>query len=360
MSKHVPASRAEGQTEIDNFQLVRGIGPGIEQRLHSAGIRTFGELAALTPQDIAALVTNVAGLSAERVIKLAWIEQARAFAAEQAANNHHSSTVAAAPIPQAASSDHVQELDAAAQRQHLETFTVELLLDEENHVRRTSLVHIQEWKKESWAGWDEHRVVRFLVERAELPIVTKDVSTLDQPELSPAVATLSEPEVSIVDADPAPLAAAAAQAGSDTFDTTARRTTPMVAEVRPVGELRLSKLEILPAGANESTSFISHKRPFEVRLTLDMIHAAEPDPQQFDYRASVYAKSLSSRERHLVGEIHGALRLGATGAIRLPGATLPLGFYRLEAAVTLSTLPTQADPQMNYSAMVEGGMLQIH
>ena len=82
---------------MDNFQLVRGIGPGIEQRLHNAGIRTFGELAAMTPKDIAALVTNIAGLSAERVVKLAWIEQARTFAAEHAANNHHSITMAAAP-----------------------------------------------------------------------------------------------------------------------------------------------------------------------------------------------------------------------------------------------------------------------
>jgi len=134
----------------------------------------------------------------------------------------------------------------------------------------------------------------------------------------------------------------------------------MLAEVRPVGELRLSKLEALPAGANESTSFISHDQPFEVRLTLDMIHVAEPDPQQFDYHASVYAKSLSSRNRHLVGEIHGALTLGATGAIRLPGTTLPLGVYRLEAAVVLSTMPTQPDPQANYNAMFEGGMLRIH
>jgi hypothetical protein len=61
-----------------------------------------------------------------------------------------------------------------------------------------------------------------------------------------------------------------------------------------------------------------------------------------------------------VGEIHGTLTLGTTGAIRLPGANLPLGIYRLEAAVTLSTMPTQSDPQANYSAMLEGGMLQIH
>jgi hypothetical protein len=355
MSKHVPVSRIEGQTEVDNFQLVRGIGPGIEQRLHSAGIRTFGELAAMTPKDIAALVTNIAGLSAERVVKLAWIEQARAFATEHAENNHHSIT-AAGPIQEAASSGHAQELDAAAQRQHLETFTVELLLDEENHVRRTSLVHIQEGEKESWAGWDEQRVVRFLVERAELPIVTKDVSTPDQRELSPAVAIVSEPQVL---AEPAPFAAAAAQASSNAFDTAPHMASPMLAEARPVGQLRLSKLEALPAGANESTSFISHEQPFEVRLTLDMLQAAEPD-QEFDYRASVYAKSLSSRDRQLVGEIHGTLTLGATGTIRLPGATLRQGIYRLEAAVTLSTMPTQPEPQANYSAMFEGGMLRIH
>lgn len=356
-SKHVPASSTEEQTEVDNFQLVRGIGPGIEQRLHSAGIRTFGELAAMTPKDIAALVTNIAGLSAERVAKLAWIEQARVFAAEHAANNHHLITLAAAPTQQAASFDHLQELDAAAQRQHLETFTVELLLDEENHVRRTSLVHIQEGKKETWAGWDERRVVRFLVERAELPLATEGVSRPAQPELAPQAATLSEPEPS-VEAEPAPLAATAARASNDAFETTAQAITPMLAQARPIGELRLSKLETLPTRGSEPTSFISHQQPFEVRLTLDMLQATKPE--QFDYQATVYAKSLNSRARRLVGEMHGTIALRATGAIQLSEATLPLGIYRLEAAVILSAMPTQAESQASYSAMFEGGMLRIH
>jgi hypothetical protein len=369
-SKRLPASGAEGQTGIDNFQLVRGIGPGIEQRLHNAGILTFAELAALTPNDIAALLTNIAGLSAERVVKLAWIEQAQALASEHAANNRHSLAETAVSIRQVASSDHYQDLDAAAQRQHLETFTVELLLDEENQVRRTSLVHIQAWKKESWAGWDESRVVRFLIEQAGLPGVTKQVSAPDQNELSPVVATLSKPQESVVEAEPEPLVAAVveaeplvaavAEAGSDPSDTTAQISTPVLMEVRPLGELRLSKLETLPAGANESTSFISSAQPFEVRLTLDMLHAAESHPQQFDYRASVYAKSLSSRNRYLVGEVHGALTLGATGTVRLPGATLAPGIYRLEAAVTLSTMPMQPGLKTNFSAMLEGGILRIH
>ena len=117
---------------------------------------------------------------------------------------------------------------------------------------------------------------------------------------------------------------------------------------------------MLPERSNEPTNFFSCDRSFEVRLTLDMKHAAVAEPQRFDYRASVYAKSLNSRNRQLVGETHGALTLGATGAIRLPGAKLPPGIYRLEAAVTLSSTTTAHELSTNLSAMLEGGLLRIH
>src|SRR5207253_1537833 len=124
--------------------------------------------------------------------------------------------------------------------------------------------------------------------------------------------------------------------------------------------LRIAKLETLPAGAHESTSFISREQPFEVRLTLDMSHMVEAELRQFDYYVSVYAKSLNTRQRHLVGEMHGALTLAARSTLTLPGATLPPGIYRLEAAVTLAPMPAQPDRKTSFGAMLEGGLLRIH
>jgi hypothetical protein len=68
--------------EFDDLKLINGIGPAVERRLHGVGIYTFAQLAALSPADIAAAVADLAGLSAERIIKQDWISQARKLASE--------------------------------------------------------------------------------------------------------------------------------------------------------------------------------------------------------------------------------------------------------------------------------------
>src|SRR6266545_4105800 len=83
-STHSRAPRAGGSQGADDFRLISGIGPAVESRLHSAGILTFAQLAALSPDDIAALVAGLTGLSAERIVKQGWIGQARELAAEMA------------------------------------------------------------------------------------------------------------------------------------------------------------------------------------------------------------------------------------------------------------------------------------
>ena len=60
----------------DDFTLINGIGPVFDQRLKEAGIRTFAELAALTPAAIAEIVK----WSPTRVERAAIIEQAQKLA----------------------------------------------------------------------------------------------------------------------------------------------------------------------------------------------------------------------------------------------------------------------------------------
>jgi predicted flap endonuclease-1-like 5' DNA nuclease len=60
--------------------LIKGIGPEIKTRLHNAGILTFAQLSASSPEKIAAVV---AGLSAKRIAKENWIGQARKLASRQ-------------------------------------------------------------------------------------------------------------------------------------------------------------------------------------------------------------------------------------------------------------------------------------
>jgi len=81
-NKHPPGSRPLEPPEFDDLKLINGIGPAVERRLHGVGIYTYAQLAALSPADIAAAVADLAGLSAERIIKQNWISQARKLASE--------------------------------------------------------------------------------------------------------------------------------------------------------------------------------------------------------------------------------------------------------------------------------------
>ena len=64
---------------MDDFKLIKEIGPAIERRLHEAGITTFVQLATLSPDDVATLV-NGAGVSSSRIVKENWIGRAEELA----------------------------------------------------------------------------------------------------------------------------------------------------------------------------------------------------------------------------------------------------------------------------------------
>src|SRR5205823_4327463 len=130
----------------------------VENRLYKAGILTFAQLAALSPGEIVAQVAGLA--SAERIIKQDWIGQARALAARPAA------------APPVELPDH---MGAGSSSQHYATFAVELLLDENNHVNRTRVMHVQSGDEDLYLGWREPRLIEFLVQHAGLNSPTAEL-----------------------------------------------------------------------------------------------------------------------------------------------------------------------------------------
>jgi hypothetical protein len=82
--------------EADDLQVINGIGPAVEHRLHGVGIFTFAQLAALSPADIAASVADLTGLTAERIIRQNWIGQARHLAGVAGSSQTEE---ALAPVP---------------------------------------------------------------------------------------------------------------------------------------------------------------------------------------------------------------------------------------------------------------------
>jgi len=131
----------------DDFKLIKGIGPAIEDRLHSAGIFTFAQLADRSPAEIAELIPS---LSAKRVARQGLIRQAHKLALK--------GTRVRAD----------KKATASPGRQRYATFTVELLLDEGNLVRRTRVVHVQDGDEAVWAGWKDPQLLSFFIEHAEL------------------------------------------------------------------------------------------------------------------------------------------------------------------------------------------------
>jgi hypothetical protein len=147
VSKRSRAGRTIAPSTADDFKRIKGIGPATERRLHNAGIVTFAQLAALSPTGLAELVS---GLPAQRVAQRAWLNQARRLASSQARSKPDNSAA------------------ATVGRQRYATFTVEMLLDEDNRARRTHVAHVQDGDELIWKGWDGARLIDFLVEHAGL------------------------------------------------------------------------------------------------------------------------------------------------------------------------------------------------
>ncbi|MFN8474942.1 MAG: hypothetical protein U0822_22330 [Anaerolineae bacterium] len=130
----------------DDFRIIRGIGPSIDSWLHERGVLTYAQLAAMTPADIATLLGSQPLISEERIAKQEWPEQAQRLASKASEGSTEGSFVES--------------------RQRYATFVVELLLDDNDNVRRTRLVHSQSGEDVSWAGWDERHLIGAIAENA--------------------------------------------------------------------------------------------------------------------------------------------------------------------------------------------------
>ena len=153
---------------FDDLKRIKGIGAGVETRLNQAGILSFAKLAASTPEEISGILANMIGMSPQKINDQDWIGQAKQFSAGVEADE-------AINIP-ANSSD----------QQHYETFSVKLLVDDFKQVRRTNIVHVQKGEEENWAGWDEQRLIAFVIEHAALTVTTSKTTLQMNVESVPA------------------------------------------------------------------------------------------------------------------------------------------------------------------------------
>ncbi len=281
----------------DDFTRIKGIGRAINQDLHQAGIETFGQLAASSPEWLA---TVIARRSAKRITRERWISQARRLTPHPPKDKARRRAAQGVPS------------------QHYETFAVELLLDADNYLRRTRIIHVQSGVEESWAGWADARLIGFIAAHAALPSQSDEA-------LSSSRSTVN----------------------------TAQTVTPL-----PEGKLKVREAYIIPLGADEPSSTIEQGQPFQVQLCIELSGVLTKDSEAFDFIATLYARALGAGTRQILGEVRGTLADTHRIVITVEGTHLPQGVYVLKAVVVMPAMDNLLS-QASLVAVKQIGLLQI-
>jgi hypothetical protein len=271
-----------------DFTQIKGIGSSIDQRLHEAGIRTYLKLALTSPEELASIFKDMPGLSPERIMEMNWIGQAKQISLDSGEDEGEISK------------------GEGENSQHYSVFTIELLLDDENAVRRTRIMHVQSQEETSWAGWEESRLIQFLLKSAEVNV---------------------DDLYGVESTDPHPL---------KEKDSLANK-----------GELQLGEIPL---------SAVKRDQPFRLPLILDMKNVRITTRDPLFYSSTVYVKKLGTGSRQLAGNAQGTLALKDQEIIHIPITALPGGHYRVEAFVNLSLSKERTAQFTDLVAMTEGAI----
>lgn len=296
MTKNGSQATEMSLMQKDDFKLIHGIGPGIEKRLHAAGILTYAQLASMTPDQVVSALGNMIGLTKTRVIDQEWIENARELAAT------------ATP----------DELSDRISRQHYATFTVELLLDGENNVRRTRAVYIQADKEETWASWDEARLMSFFTQHGELNLAQIE---------APIPGTIE--------------------------------TSQMIEPSGLHGSLRLDKAHVTPLQTGRPGRILARNQPFEINLAVDLTDLVMPPEANIGYAAQVFAKTLGVGSRQMIGETRGDFSSAEMIEMKVNNQGLSEGTYRIDIDLAISQLPLEPAGQPEMEVLLDGGLLKV-
>jgi hypothetical protein len=276
----------------DDFQQIQGIGAAIDRRLHDAGILTYRDLAALTPEQIAASLAGVAGLSPARIASQDWAGQAGRLAGP-----------VAPPLP--------SEPD-----QRYASFHVEFLLDVDDSVRRTKVHHHQSGTDAAWAGWDEGRLLALL--RDHIPHMSSQLPAEAADVPSSAAPTAAEPETAARSGAQLGEAVSsgdqpdrAVPSGDQPDRVIPSRDGPEAADL-PVGlpssALRVDYLGLTREG-QRSRSWAPGE-PTSVGFILRVSRTGMPEAANLDFTADVTASSvLGDNRRWPLGTVQGAVQV---------------------------------------------------
>jgi hypothetical protein len=307
-----PKSSSTGQSG-DDFRKIDGVGRKFEQRLWDAGIFTYEDLAQRTPEEIAAVLAPMAGISPERI-------------ASQACE------LAGSPP------------EASVPRQHYAAFHIEFLLESDNSVRRTKVHQHQTDARDAWSGWDGERLLSFLRDRIPLPAAP---TPADAPGVEPTEAQTDGPaQTEITDQEPASVEPApAGQVSAPAPDW--------------LPSWSLSIEELAPIRDGQPSYTLSPNEPSSVRLTMRINPTGTPIQGTFDFSAAIAARRFAGHDRSPLGATHGTIRVSDPVSVEVTGPALPADLYRL--VVTVDIYPADHSPEEPslYQKRASGDLMRV-
>lgn len=336
--KRTATSWVASSRVADDLKRITGIGPAFEKSLHNAGIRTFAQLAKLSPEDVA---TRISKLSANQIRNQRWIPQARKLASKETGSKSRRKKAVESPFSQ-----------------HYENFTLEFLLTEKNKIRRVRIVHIQSGDVDSWTRWNTDEVSSFLSRHTKARFPKRRARRDKVP------AAKEEKVVEI----PKPPAAVPAEADQREYlapisfrpavqsPTPAKSSQPKpltdASDHMPGGDkVRLLKWINSTTDSIEPVQSLPHDQIFDVNLTLDISSLPMTTKSRLDITGTLLAKKLGTHERRVIGETQAVLPFSPTIDLRVGKLTLEQGLYRLEAQIRLRD---------TVAASFQGGLFQVY
>jgi hypothetical protein len=342
---------APADQAADDFQQIQGIGAAIDRRLHDAGILTYGDLAALTPEQIAASLTGVAGLSPARITSQDWTGQAGRLAGP-----------AAPPLP--------SEPD-----QRYASFHVEFLLDVDDSVRRTKVHHHQSGTDEAWAGWDEDRLLALL--RDHIPHMSSQLPAEAADVPSSAAPGAAEPETAVPPGAQLDRVTASGDQPDEATPVEGQLAKAIRSEDQPAKAIPSggqAATTDLPVGLSSSSLHVDYLgltcegqrsrswAPGEPTIIGFTLRVSRTDTHEaaLDFTANVTANSvLGDDQRWPLGTVQGAVRTGEPLSVELTGEPLPRGLYRSEATVLIYPTNHAPDSEPLQGRRASGALIQV-
>jgi hypothetical protein len=329
--------------KADDFRLIKGLTKTAKAKLHTAGILTFAQLAAMSPHEVIVAIGSSQEITAEHILREDWIGQASKLAAP--------TEVVVEPGIEPPAQQPIPEPD-----ERRTSFALELKLNEDNTVRQTRVMYVESEEtdaEENWPGWDETRLLGFIARRGKITSTPK--VEMKETQAAPATGISIEERLNQL------FSKSGVGATANAFSVTNPSVEAVPAKLVPPLS---SKLEVFAGESGVPSGLAVSGEPYCVRVRLDSTEVKPLAASELAYRVTVYARHLASKfepKQYLViGESEGVLAATDELVFTVNGAKLSQGAYRLHAAVRFNALGTESASPRRVTTLFECGLLQIY